>query len=214
MGAVWEFGRSLPLERSQPSPFSLHPFPFVKGHTLEPGGWVLTDYLCRNHEGRFSLELKELMKAFIRQCRLLHLMVLFLKLPRSSVWHHILFLKMDQEDILLKDTMDCLDDEREAFWKGRRTLSKEHRKSRLLFFVLPSMTSRSGQITEGWWWKARKVYFRKRKKGSYLINLQYWNVTLWSSVRCPEPSLHQDNRRKGIIDNSNGEAGDLPEENI
>jgi hypothetical protein len=44
-------------------------------------------------------------------------MVLFLKLRDPLFEYHILFLKMYQEDILLKDALDGLDDERGGFLK-------------------------------------------------------------------------------------------------
>jgi len=72
----------------------------------------LADHLgCDHRRGELLSKLKEAPQAVIGKGHLLRLMVLFLKFGNPLFEHHILFLEMDQEKILLEGPLNGLDDE-------------------------------------------------------------------------------------------------------
>jgi len=87
-----------------------------------------------------------------------------------------------------------------------------HRKRQPLSLLHPERHQDQGdqqkEDDEGW------DMISSKKSPRILINLQYWNVTVWSSSSLSRTSPHQARSLKEIIHNGNREIGHLPEKDI
>ena len=100
--------------------FNPVPFPFINGQRFKPGRRVLPDDLGSDRgEGILFPKLEEPLKPLIRQSHLFELVGLFFEVHDLLLQHRILSLKVDQEEILLKDVLNRLDHEGSGFLERR-----------------------------------------------------------------------------------------------